>query len=201
MGLIIVTGFCLYFYILYWATRRSYLWGKSRGFSTYQNIGFGILGFLIIYLPVFWDFLPMLVIKEYHCRKDSGVRIYKTASQWAEENASLAKSIRFYNQVQSKIYIDNNIYQRTTLVSNEFGIRRTLMDITAGWVSREELEFFDIQSGRTLYSVRSFNSARGVSATNFSFDNYKFWMRRLGCGDEWQQEAVLRNTFLLLEKR
>ena len=199
LGLIIVTISLLYLYVLYRSIIFGYRWGQARGLPIYKNIVYGFVGFSLFYFPVFWDFLPMLAMKKYYCSKEGGVFIYKTADQWKKENPLRAKKVHFYGGVGDvKVYKDKTVYQRKEIIASEFGTSRTYEDVVDGWISREDFELFDLKTGRALYLVRGFNSARGVGVTNFSLDSYKFWMRQRGCGDEWRQEAVLQNNISML---
>lgn len=46
----------------------------------------GIGAFLLVYLPIFWDWLPTVAAHRYYCAKDSGFWVYKTLEQWKAEN-------------------------------------------------------------------------------------------------------------------
>ncbi len=105
LGLIVVTGFILYFWLLYWVTRRAYLWAIQRGHTKLRSAMVGFFGFLLIYLPIFWDFLPLLVMKKYYCAKDGGFTLYQTPEQWISENPDRARNTFFYKRVQP---IDKN---------------------------------------------------------------------------------------------
>jgi hypothetical protein len=49
----------------------------------------GAIGFLLVYLPVFWDHIPILVMHEYYCEKEAGFWVYKTLNQWKVENSGV----------------------------------------------------------------------------------------------------------------
>ena len=88
-GLIVVVVGVIYLVVLIVVTRVAYSIAKKRGYSKAKCRLAAVGGFLVIYLPVFWDHIPTVVAHQYYCSKDSGFWIYKTLEQWKAENPNV----------------------------------------------------------------------------------------------------------------
>ena len=79
LGLVVLVVMVLYLWLLVWATRRGWRWGiEKKGWAGHKRWLGAASGFLIVYLPVFWDFLPTVAVHQFYCAKDSGFWVYKT---------------------------------------------------------------------------------------------------------------------------
>ena len=93
-GLIVFGLLGIYLLLLVWATRRGWRWGiEKKGWTGRKRYLGAAIGFLIVYLPVFWDFIPTVVVHQYYCAKDSGFWIYKTLDQWKDENPGVMETL------------------------------------------------------------------------------------------------------------
>ncbi len=93
-GLIVLIVFVVYLSLLVWATRRGWRWGiEKKGWTGRKRYLGAAIGFLIVYLPVFWDWLPTVVVHQYYCAKDSGFWVYKTLEQWKKENPGVMETL------------------------------------------------------------------------------------------------------------
>ena len=178
LGLVVVTGFILYFWLLYWVTRRAYLWAIQRGHTKLRSAMVGFFGFLLIYLPIFWDFLPLLVMKQYYCAKDGGFTLYQSPEQWISENPDRARNTFFYKRVQP---IDKNGFRA---IGNHFVSRAATTTVVGGWLNKYEYEYIDIEKNRVMFIERSYLSKRGFSVSEISLEKYKFWLNMGQCKDE-----------------
>jgi len=57
----------------------------------------GVGAFLLVFLPIFWDWLPTVATHQYYCAKDSGFWVYKTLEQWKDENPGVMETL-VYNK-------------------------------------------------------------------------------------------------------
>ena len=46
-----------------------------------------------MYLLVFWDHIPTLLLHKYYCATKAGFWVYKTPEQWKKENPGVAKTL------------------------------------------------------------------------------------------------------------
>ena len=52
-----------------------------------------MLGFLVVFLPIFWDWIPTVVAHKYYCATEAGFWIYKTPEQWNKENPGVMEEL------------------------------------------------------------------------------------------------------------
>lgn len=72
----------LMFVVMQWAWRIVRVNGGSmRKAALYSG-----LGFLLVYLPVFWNHFPVLLAHRSMCSKDAGFLTYVAPSQWIAQN-------------------------------------------------------------------------------------------------------------------
>ena len=189
LGAIVVTGFILYFWLLYWVTRRAYLWAIHRGYTKPRSAIFGFFGFLLVYLPIFWDFLPLLVMKQYYCSKDGGFTLHQSPEQWVRDNPDRARNAFFYKRVQPT---DKNGFQAS---GNYFVNKAATSTVIDGWLEKYEYEFIDIEKNEVMFIRRSYLSKRGFSASEISLEKYKFWLNMGQCAEENSLESKYINAF------
>jgi len=93
-GLAVLVVMVLYLSLLFWATKSGWRWGiKKKGWTGKKRYLGAMIGFLIVYLPVFWDWLPTVALHQYYCSKESGFWIYKTLNQWKDENPGVIENL------------------------------------------------------------------------------------------------------------
>ena len=95
MGAVILPLMAIYFALLIWAARRGWRWAKDHGWEGSKRWLGAICGFLIVYLPVFWDWIPTVVTHHYYCEKEAGFWVYKTVDQWRKENPGVMETLVF----------------------------------------------------------------------------------------------------------
>lgn len=176
-GLIIISGLILYLWILFWVTRRVYRRAISRDHSKALAFFLGGLAFLILYLPVFWDFLPLLAMKKYFCSKDGGTTVYQTAAEWVKDNPERARNVWFYKWGEQPKTTQDGV----DLLGNRFGSKFFQVDVIKGWIKSSEIHLFDIETGKVLAVRREYSSTRGPGYPTLGVNNYKFWLNTSGC--------------------
>lgn len=70
------------FWVMYWAWQR----GRANGGSVGRASAFAFAGFLVVYLPVFWNWIPVVLTHRNLCSSDAGFTVYVTPEQWVAEN-------------------------------------------------------------------------------------------------------------------
>lgn len=50
---------------------------------------------LVMYLPLFWDWIPTVMVHEYYCLTEQGLWVNKTVEQWQAENPGVAETLRW----------------------------------------------------------------------------------------------------------
>lgn len=90
IGLLYLVFFAVYLWLsillIRWAARIA----KKRGITGWK---FGLPMALVMYLLVFWDWIPTVVAHKYYCSKYGGFTVYKTLDEWKKENPGVAEML------------------------------------------------------------------------------------------------------------
>ena len=109
----------IYLGLLIWASGYGWRWAKRRGYSTVKRALCGLAGFLIVYLPLMWDWIPTDLAHRYYCKKEAGLWIYKTLDQWKAENPGVFETLVYNKDQPYKIYYDDEMGSKTVDFLNE----------------------------------------------------------------------------------
>lgn len=147
-------------------------YAKRNGRSKWR---WGIGAFLLVYLPIFWDWIPTVATHQFYCAKDSGFWVYKTLDQWKAENPGVMETL-VANKVWPHQRIDDKdvaiINQRVRLVyaeRNELFLHR--------WPDIREL--VDSKSNEVLARYVDFSTSQERGHAGWS--GWKFWLHNESC--------------------
>jgi len=177
LGLLYILAAIIYGIVLIVVTGKAYRWGLSKwGRPKAYLTGLG--GFLLIYLPVFWDRIPTLIAHQYYCSTQADFKIFKTLEQWKQENPEVVKALVPYEEGEKSIAIQNGsldfINQRFV---NEFQkVRYQILPITRITVSIK-----DTKNGEVLAQQVNFRSGYGNMMTAIDVRSLKFWLHETSC--------------------
>jgi hypothetical protein len=186
-GLAVLFFIALYLVFLVWVARGSYRYALLNGATKRQAQGWGFVGGFIVWLAVFWDWLPTEVAYRYYCSKYAGVSVFKTIDQWKRDNPNAidpfgppqtkAQAREFYSRIPlSRRFV----YEKTA--ANEFlSIRRSvqrLIDAENGEVMAQQITY---QSGYPGLALGGENA-------------WKAWLKNGPCYTKEQE------TFINLER-
>ena len=90
IGLIVIAVFTVYLAVSIFVVRLVARKAKAKGRSAKR---WGIAAALFMYLLVFWDHIPTLVLHHYYCATKAGFWVYKTPEQWKAENPGVAETL------------------------------------------------------------------------------------------------------------
>ena len=97
-GLIVLLVIAGYIAVSIWVVKATMRWARRRGRSaTRWGWGAGLL----MYLLVFWDFIPTVLLHRYLCATEQGFWVYKTVEQWQQENPGVAETLRWSDSSKS----------------------------------------------------------------------------------------------------
>lgn len=134
----------------------------------------GIGAFLLVYLPIFWDWIPTVVVHQYYCAKDSGFWVYKTLDQWKAENPGVME--RLHQTLQPIQKMPHGYLQ---IWDERFAIethRRFPVPLLSTKVDEELL--IDRKTGEVLAKGVNVGSGVGNMMTGGGF---KFWLNQKPC--------------------
>jgi hypothetical protein len=85
-GLMVFSAVALYLALMFLVMRQAWRAGRAHGGSVGKASLFAGTGFLLVYLPVFWNHIPVLVAHREMCAKDGGFRAHVVPAQWIAQN-------------------------------------------------------------------------------------------------------------------
>lgn len=167
MGLVILGAMGLYLLIsvgvVVWAAGYARKNGKSA-----KRWGFSAA--LVMYLLVFWDHIPTLIVHKYYCEKEAGFWVYKTLDQWKAENPGVAETldsrleIKLYDpQMKNRFWITQRFYTDVSRTSIFHAVGRTeevFIDAFTHQPIARSVNIFRGQSGNVFAMGGSLDDAR-----------------------------------------
>ena len=119
MGAVILPLMGIYLILLIVGTAYGWRWAKRRGYSTVKRAFCALGGFLIVYLPLMWDWIPTELAHRYYCKKEAGLWIYKTLDQWKAENPGVFETLVYNKDRPFKVYYDDETGSKSVNFLNE----------------------------------------------------------------------------------
>lgn len=172
IGLILLIAGAIYLAILIFATRGAYRWAKGKGLSKAKCWLAAAGGFLVIYLPVFWDHIPTLIAHQYYCAKDSGFWIYKTLDQWKQENPGVAETLVANKSVVTlpNAYVLNQRFNWAVYKTQYFPLN---------YMTKTEWQVVDSKTSEIL--ARFVNYSASHERRQAGWTGWKFWLDNPYC--------------------
>lgn len=90
IGLLFLLAFGIYLAISVWVVKATVSWARKNGRGVKR---WGFTAALFMYLLVFWDHIPTLLLHKYYCATKAGFWVYKTPEQWKKENPGVAETL------------------------------------------------------------------------------------------------------------
>lgn len=187
-GLAVLVVGVIYLVVLLAVTRIAFVGAKRRGYSKSKCWLAAAVGFLIVYLPVFWDHIPTMIANEYYCSTQAGFTVYKNVEQWVAENPVAEKALTW-----SEISPDETLPDGTTRIFlNERFVSETHRRLPIPLLSTQisERVIKDIKTGEVIARHLSVGSGFRGSA---DWRQLKFWLNG-GC-------LAMYNEFGLFQTR
>lgn len=180
IGLMLLGAGALYFGLMFFVMRWTWRAVRADGGSVLAASTFAFVGFLLFYLPVFWNHIPVLLAHRSMCAKDAGFKAYVTPEQWIalnknEINALVRSEVekKERNAETRKIAddFDQRIFFGGLLFSES---KRTTQQLFSVDIGRAEMRTRDVRTGKLLASYTDY-SAR------LNRDDIKGWIFPLKC--------------------
>jgi hypothetical protein len=178
IGLTVLVVAVIYLAVLVWATWAGYLWAKRRGLSKPKCWLAASGGFLVVYLPVFWDHIPTVVAHNYYCEKEAGFWVYKTLDQWKKENSGVFETLIYEKKmphVQTPYGGATVLNQRFLYVFNYEGPL-----LLNRWKSESEIR--DAKTGEVI--AREIDFSTSQERRQAAWSGWKIWLDSPRCDVE-----------------
>jgi hypothetical protein len=169
MGLVVLAAIGLYVLIsigvIVWAMRHAKKHGKSE-----KRWGWGAA--LAMYLLVFWDWIPTVMVHQYYCMKDSGFWVHKTLDQWKAENPGVMEGLVANKTAVSirNAYVLNQRFNWAIYQERYFPINHMM---------REEWQVVDSKTNQVL--ARYVNFSASHERRQAGWTGWKFWLDNPQC--------------------
>ena len=173
LGLLIIT--MLYLLITIVVVAGAIAYARRSGRSAQR---WGLSAVLGMYLLVFWDYIPTMLVHKYYCATESGFWVYKTLEQWKLENPGVFETL-VHNKSDPSIdrgdmnnfqirHLWNTRFNSLLAKSGPFAIRR--------W--RWEQQVVDVTTGEVLARRIEFSTGNGKVGGE---PELRFWLHTDGC--------------------
>ncbi|MDP3088510.1 MAG: hypothetical protein Q8M99_10040 [Methylotenera sp.] len=185
MGLVIILALALYIAISMGIIAWAVSYAKKQGKSA-KRWGWGAA--LAMYMLVFWDWIPTVVVHKYYCATEAGYWVYKTPEQWKQENLGVMEGL-----VASKIPVrvshegDENSWTDAEMLNQRIKMvsKRNGKLFLHRW--RWEGEWIDSQNNEVLARYIDFYTSHERRQAGWS--GWKFWLATDHC-DGYQEKAI-----------
>jgi len=139
----------------------------------------GIGAFLLVYLPVFWDWIPTVATHQYYCAKESGFWVYKTLDQWNAENPGVMETLVYNKGEPSSRQGDMQNYVDTYFVNQRINwvVKHNGKFLFNRW--RYERELLDNKNSQVLARYIDFSTSQEQRQAGWS--GWKFWLDSEHC--------------------
>ncbi|MDP3088512.1 MAG: hypothetical protein Q8M99_10050 [Methylotenera sp.] len=174
MGLVIILALTLYIAISMGVIAWAVSYAKKQGKSA-KRWGWGAA--LGMYLLVFWDWMPTVVMHQYYCATQAGFWVYKTPEQWKKENPGVMEGLVYDNTTPDLREGDDDIHIDTNVLNQRFNWvteKQSLLWYLKAY--RLQSQIIDISNGKAVARWVDFSSGKGR-------DYWKFWMNVASCPD------------------
>lgn len=87
LGLVVLVVVAVYGALMIGAMLCGWFWGRRKQGSRRKAAAYAGIGFLVVYLPIFWNHLPVLLRHKWLCARDAGFTQYVDPAAWRAEHA------------------------------------------------------------------------------------------------------------------
>lgn len=181
MGLAIIFVFVIYLLvsaIVVWVT---VIWARRHGRNT-RRWGWGAV--LAMYLLLFWDLIPTVLLHKYRCSTEAGFWVYKTPEQWAKENPGVLETLVVNKGVPDTRVGDMDNYTDTYFLNQRINwvVKKSGPHLVNLW--RHEQEVVDHGKKEVLARYVDYSSGYGnwlEGGTRHGWQGAKFWLQNDHC--------------------
>jgi len=161
----------LMIFVVRWAWRR----GRRSNSRLIASV-FALLGFLAIYLPAFWNLIPVVIAYRHMCEKDAGFKPLVPPEEWATSNKDRLATVGMADlDATSKSRLLSSGFTRYEffggLLARESRSEKTLL-YGIDFVRTED-RLVDTQADKTL--------ASRVNYSVGSWEDARIWLTRRSC--------------------
>jgi hypothetical protein len=179
LGLMYLCSAALYVALIFFVVRWAWRSGRTSGGSKVRGASFGAIGFLAVYLPVFWNLVPTIFVHRYYCERDAGLFVQMQADKWYANNQAKVELInklpRNLREATSPTILLPDGFSRFThfndLLASDF--KSEQLPAWSVDLRRQTWRTVDARTGAILASVIDYQTGRET--------DLRFWLRNSTC--------------------
>jgi hypothetical protein len=135
-------------------------------------------GFLLVFLLIFWDWIPTVAMHQYYCATEAGFWVYKTVDQWKAENPGVIETLVENKGAPSTSTGDDMNYTDTYFLNQRINkvVKKTGPDPFNVW--RWDQEVIDSKTNEVLARSVGFSTGNGKIGGE---PELRFWLHSDGC--------------------
>jgi len=197
IGLMYLIAAVFYIWLMVVVVRFGWRVGGAKNGSRKRAAAYAFIGFLIVYLPLFWDHIPTLLMHRYYCSKDAGLTVYVSPEQWISDHQNEVDQLKipFLEEINTgTIYKpggwSGHLVNRKVLYLNKTE--------QVGWgrlyVNRSEARLVDANDSVLVKAIGYGYSEQLPSG------GLRLWMKTGSCrtgNDYWASFSQIRNSLRL----
>ena len=178
IGLAYLSAGVVYLLVSIWVVYLAVKSARQRGRSGWK---WGLAAGLVMYMLVFWDWIPTVVAHKYYCARYGGFTQYKSIDEWKRENPGSSDGLTAHigwesDPVISDGKITYSVNQKISLESS-----RTKKFL---YIIRRESRIKEKETGEVLAELINFGTdIQPFSVGARSIIDYKFWLKNSTCND------------------
>lgn len=178
-GLVVFGLIAIYLVLLIAVTVWGYRHAAKKGLPRKQRWLWAAGGFLLVYLPVFWDWIPTVAAHQYYCTTQAGFWIYKTVDQWKKENPGVIETLVANKGYPSSHEGDMVNYATTNFLNSRFNlvVKHRGPLFLHRWLREDTL--IDTNTNETLARYVDFSTSQERRQAGWS--GWKFWLDSRHC--------------------
>ncbi|MBI5619049.1 MAG: hypothetical protein HY943_22465 [Gammaproteobacteria bacterium] len=196
LGLAILAVFAVYLWLTVVLARIATAY--VRAYHLPGWIGGGTIS-LIMFLLVFWDWIPTAVAHHYYCSTRAGLKVYKTLEQWRAENPGVAETLVTTVNPKWVKLPNGSSYALDQRFERRMTERPVFLSVT------EHLDaIYDVNSRKggavqePLMVNTDYSSGTGwFPADAYTLHDYKFWLVSRSCAASGDYtNVILQDKFM-----
>jgi hypothetical protein len=160
-----------------------------------SKLRWSLIGFFVVFLLIFWDWIPTIVLHKYYCVTEAGSWVYKSVDQWKKENPGVMETLEASEVPQGYHFGDNNNFTDTDILNQRINnvFKKTGPLLFNQW--RWEEELVDNKTNEVLARTIDFSTGNGKVGGE---PELRFWLHSDGCrgGGEDSRFYNFRHQFL-----
>jgi len=185
-GLIVLLLIAAYLAISVMVVKKTMIWAQSSGRSPRR---WGWIAGLTMYLLVFWDLIPTVLLHQYLCATEQGLWIYKTVEEWQRENPGVVETLEWTNSAQP---FDEPGIRRGYILNQRFVWKViSAQPVPFLPVRTTEHRIVDRANHELMAAYLSVGTGYGNMATGAE-GSWKFWLNMPPCDRSSEEFAQYR---------